>query len=420
METFIAYLIESALILGILTLFYKSFLHNETLFKFNRFYLLMSVVLATVVPFLSFSLGTTSAGVEADNFSNLLGTVNVYANNVRELIVPVVAKSNMFKLLYVLGAVALLCRLLWGFIRLGGLSKKASWTKENGVRVANLPGRFNPFSFFQIIFVNQTLYSSSDLEKIMIHEKAHVRLKHSVDVILFELLLIVQWFNPFVWFTKFLLKELHEFQADKTVLKSGMHVGEYKLLLLNQVTGARLFPVNNLNQSITKKRFKMMTNKTLKNILLIKSIMAVAMLVCITAFFACTNSDEGPEFDMTNSGQSDVEQVDILDDTTFKIVEVMPQYPGGDLGLREYIASNVRYPEDAQKQGKEGRAYVLFVVGNDGKVKDAKIARSAGFASIDEEAVRVVSAMPDWKPGMQGGKYVNVEFTVPINFVLRK
>ncbi|WP_068472970.1 M56 family metallopeptidase [Saccharicrinis aurantiacus] len=416
METFIAYLIESALILGILTLFYKSFLHNETLFKFNRFYLLMSVALATVVPFLSFSLGTKSAGVEADNFSNLLGTVNVYANNVRELIVPVVAKSNMFKLLYVLGAVALLCRLLWGFIRLGGLSKKASWTKENGVRVANLPGRFNPFSFFQIIFVNQTLYSSSDLEKIMIHEKAHVRLKHSVDVILFELLLIVQWFNPFVWFTKFLLKELHEFQADKTVLKSGMHVGEYKLLLLNQVTGVRLFPVNNLNQSITKKRFKMMTNKTLKNILLIKSIVAVAVLITISTFFACTNSDEGPELAEEPQSYLNVD----LDEEVYFLADVMPQFPGGDLGLREYIASNVRYPKEAQEQGKEGRAYVQFVVDKTGTIKDVKIARSSECASIDEEAIRVVSAQPQWQPGIKDGKSVNVSYTVPINFVLRK
>jgi len=416
METFIAYLIESALILGILTLFYKSFLHNETLFKFNRFYLLMSVVLATVVPFLSFSLGTTSAGVEADNFSNLLGTVNVYANNVRELIVPVVAKSNMFKLLYVLGAVALLCRLLWGFIRLGGLSKKASWTKENGVRVANLPGRFNPFSFFQIIFVNQTLYSSSDLEKIMIHEKAHVRLKHSVDVILFELLLIVQWFNPFVWFTKFLLKELHEFQADKTVLKSGMHVGEYKLLLLNQVTGARLFPVNNLNQSITKKRFKMMTNKTLKNILLIKSIMAVAMLVCITAFFACTNSDEGPTTEENMLPHMDPD----INEEVYYMVDIMPAFPGGDFALRQFIASTVKYPKEAQDKGQEGRVYIKFVVDEEGEVIGAKVVKSDGFDSIDKEALRVVNAMPLWQPGQHSGKNVKVSYVVPINFVLRK
>lgn len=99
------------------------------------------------------------------------------------------------------------------------------------------------------------------------------------------------------------------------------------------------------------------------------------------------------------------------------IVEQMPEYPGGDVALREFIANAVKYPEEAQKEGIAGKVYVTFVVDEKGAVADAKIARSAS-PSLDKEALRVVNTMPAWKPGMEKGKAVKVSFTVPINFVL--
>lgn len=102
----------------------------------------------------------------------------------------------------------------------------------------------------------------------------------------------------------------------------------------------------------------------------------------------------------------------------FFIVEEMPEFPGGDLALRKYIAKSIKYPVIAQENGIQGKVYVNFVVNEKGKVTQARIARGVDPA-IDKEALRVVNTLPQWKPGKQRGKAVKVSYTVPINFVLQ-
>ena len=102
----------------------------------------------------------------------------------------------------------------------------------------------------------------------------------------------------------------------------------------------------------------------------------------------------------------------------FDVVEQMPEYPGGIQALFEYLQQNVKYPEDAKKQKIEGRVIATFVVETDGSINNVEVVKPA-FPSLDAEAVRVLSAMPKWKPGMQSGKAVRVKYTVPINFNLK-
>jgi len=102
----------------------------------------------------------------------------------------------------------------------------------------------------------------------------------------------------------------------------------------------------------------------------------------------------------------------------FFIVEDMPEFPGGEMALRTFIANAIKYPVIAQENGIQGKVYVTFVVGKDGSVSNASIARGVD-PSIDKEALRVVNSLPKWKPGKQRGKPVNVSYTVPINFVLQ-
>ncbi len=102
----------------------------------------------------------------------------------------------------------------------------------------------------------------------------------------------------------------------------------------------------------------------------------------------------------------------------FYIVEDMPEFPGGEAALRAFIAQAIKYPVIAQENGIQGKVYVTFVVGKDGSVSNATIARGVD-PSLDKEALRVVNSLPKWKPGKQRGKPVNVSYTVPINFVLQ-
>jgi protein TonB len=113
------------------------------------------------------------------------------------------------------------------------------------------------------------------------------------------------------------------------------------------------------------------------------------------------------------------EKEDTEDDSpVFFIVEEMPEFPGGEMALRQFIANAIKYPVIAQENGIQGKVYVSFVVGKDGQVSDAKVLRGVD-PSLDKEAIRVVNSLPRWKPGKQQGKAVRVSFSVPISFVLQ-
>ena len=102
----------------------------------------------------------------------------------------------------------------------------------------------------------------------------------------------------------------------------------------------------------------------------------------------------------------------------FDVVEKMPEYPGGQAALFEYLQKNVKYPADAEKKKEEGRVLVTFVVNTDGSITDIEVVRKT-FPSLDAEAVRVISGMPRWKPGEQKGQKVRVKYTVPLTFRLK-
>ena len=102
----------------------------------------------------------------------------------------------------------------------------------------------------------------------------------------------------------------------------------------------------------------------------------------------------------------------------FDVVEKMPEYPGGQAALFEYLQKNVKYPADAEKKKVEGRVLVTFVVNTDGSITDIEVVRKT-FPWLDAEAVRVISGMPRWKPGEQKGQKVRVKYTVPLTFRLK-
>jgi TonB family protein len=105
------------------------------------------------------------------------------------------------------------------------------------------------------------------------------------------------------------------------------------------------------------------------------------------------------------------------DERAFDNVEEMPQFPGGMQALMEFLSKNIRYPKEAFEANKQGRVIANFVIEKDGSISEAKVVKSVDPA-LDEEAVRVINAMPHWMPGRQSGKAVRVKYTVPINFRL--
>jgi TonB family protein len=106
-------------------------------------------------------------------------------------------------------------------------------------------------------------------------------------------------------------------------------------------------------------------------------------------------------------------------DSIYQIVEEMPQFPGGEKAMMEYVAKNVKYPQEAKDKEIQGRVFVSFVIEKDGSVNEVKVERGIG-GGCDEEAVRVVKAMPKWKPGKQDGKPVRVSYMMPFFFKLEE
>lgn len=128
---------------------------------------------------------------------------------------------------------------------------------------------------------------------------------------------------------------------------------------------------------------------------------------------------------VTQEGSKDVIDVpdnpvvgDPDDGKVFTVVEEMPTFPGGDEKLFEYIQKNIKYPAIARENGISGRVYLTFVVDKEGRIKDVRLLRGIG-GGCDEEAMRVVRSMPDWKPGRQNGRSVQVQYNLPVNFTLR-
>ena len=126
------------------------------------------------------------------------------------------------------------------------------------------------------------------------------------------------------------------------------------------------------------------------------------------------------EIEIEDTESDEEEAIEIIeedDDEVFMVVENMPEFPGGDLGLMKYIQKNVKYPPIAKEYNITGKVYISFVVDKSGSVTNVKVVRGVD-KNLDAEAVRVIKSLPKYKPGKQRGKAVRVMFTVPINFTL--
>jgi protein TonB len=124
------------------------------------------------------------------------------------------------------------------------------------------------------------------------------------------------------------------------------------------------------------------------------------------------------EIEDTESDEDEAIEIEEEDDEEFfMVVENMPEFPGGDLGLMKYIQKNIKYPAIAKEYNITGKVFIQFIVDKTGSVINVKVVRGVD-KNLDAEAVRVIKSLPKYKPGKQRGKAVRVMFTVPINFTL--
>jgi TonB family protein len=462
------FIIESGVSISLLALIYILFLRKETFFRINRLFLLGSVLFSVVLPMLRLRVFAPKpvmlSEITVTQYRNVLESITVYGHGFAGHIEKTVLSAQTVIYIYLAGVTVLLGLFIFRILQILLKINNNKVEQAQGFKLVLLDKETTPFSFLNYVFVSRNLLNEAGYSRMLAHELEHVRQGHSFDVIVLEILTAFQWFNPFLWLLRRAIRENHEFLADQAVLNLGASRGEYKQLLLNQFIGGQLVIANNFNYSLIKNRIKMMSKIKSSKFATSKTIIGILVAAALIIAFACeqkesviaekdmnvhsvmvTMSGDSLKFDgnsadvekliavmsknngtftlKDSSGQkvlikSSVPVMKSGSEEIFFIVEEMPEFPGGEQALRQFISNSIDYPKVAQEKGIQGKVYVTFVVTKDGNVANATIARGVD-PSLDSEALRVVNSLPKWKPGKQRGQAVNVSYTVPINFKLQ-
>lgn len=225
-----AYFLQGSLVTSCFLLFYKLLLRRETFFTWSRWFFLIAVAASFLFPLLDVSalLHRTAETPQLITYIPDLSFTTVGSSKS-------MAQQFLTQLLFA-GMLLMLIRLLVQLAALLKLRRNNPVQQLNRIRIVELQERVNPFSFFHEIYVNPALHSAAELEEIIRHEEFHIRQKHTIDILLSELLTIVFWFNPFAWLLKNALKENLEFLTDKLVLQTGIDPRHYQYNLLKVST----------------------------------------------------------------------------------------------------------------------------------------------------------------------------------------
>jgi TonB family protein len=421
MNNLLSYLVQSGISLALFYGIFWLFMRNDTSFLTSRLYLLFSAVFSMIIPFITIKIPVQAS---TSNYVYLLEAVVITPGELTKSISSNQNLNQLWWLVYFAGAGFVLIRFLIQLFRLGWMIQKFGVIKSDQLNIVKTNQDNSAFSFLNFIFLGSNITDPKQLDKIIAHEKMHMRQKHSIDLILLEFLTVVQWFNPFIWFCKSTIRNLHEYLADQGVLLDGFSKADYQQMLVNQTFGIQYnYVTNHFNQSLIKRRFIMMSKNQKNRFQYFKAMVVLPVSMIMVLFFSISVvpdliAQETTKPEKKQKESTLVEQSS-QNEEVFVVVEDMPQYPGGEEARIKFMIENIKYPEEARKKGVEGTVYVTFVIEKDGTINSIKILRGIG-SGCDEEAIRVISLMPKWKPGMQDGKTVRFQFNMPIKFSLDK
>ena len=433
MEYFTNYLLPIAIGLMVLWVAYRLLFTNSNRFQFNRFYLLTAMLFSLSLPLFGLLMGHNSPQVVAlkQNLFNgtMLNEITISygdptVTTLPEMVITGPARMHL-TLWQVLMAVYLIGVAVTGLLFLFKMGKliamiiRSPKRKMDGYTMVFTHKEHGPYSFFRYAF-----FPDENVDPDIIrHELSHIAHHHSWDILMVELMKIFQWFNPFIYLYKRELQSLHEYIADDDVVTAGTDKRNYMMLILQQCTAVDFSDMsNNFSLILTKKRIKMITKHEKAKGFWWKLLVTLPVLALLLIVNTRTSAQQVKITDQTvyEINTEDITSVKIKDvdnDSIYQIVEVMPVFPGGTDKMMDYLSKNIKYPEEAKEKGISGRVFISFVIEKDGSVNDVKVARGIG-KSCDDEAVRVVKAMPKWKPGTMKGKPVRVNYMLPIFFKL--
>ena len=261
MGTFFVYILKTSICLTGFYLFYRLLLSKETFHRFNRIALLGILLLSLLIPFCEITVPKES---EVQQTLLTIEQILTLADHVPQTEVEVLPSSIPLWLpvllcIYLLGILFFLGRNIYSLshmLRLlhGGRQEKL----EKGITLIIHDKNIAPFSWMKYVVISEKDLQENGKE-ILIHEMAHVHNRHSIDLLISDICIIFQWFNPTSWLLKQELQNIHEYEADETVIRQGVNAKQYQLLLIKKAVGTRLYSMaNSFNHSKLKKRITMM------------------------------------------------------------------------------------------------------------------------------------------------------------------
>lgn len=562
------YALKSAICLAMLYLPYMLLMKRDTFHHLNRYLLIGIAVASLIIPIINIPLF---------DFSQITRLFAAPERAIVEVGLPMAATDlptmhdeaaefasasaagfslvALLVYIYIIGVAACLLVRIIEIIRLYRyIQHGVLWTDHiDGINIYCHAGNVSSMSWLNTIVISESDYKSNPI--VIQHERAHIRLHHSWDLLLLLPIEALQWFNPCVWMLEASLREVHEYEADASVMQSGVTIHDYQTLLIKKAISLNSYTfANGFNQCLLKKRFIMMKKKqsnawSRMKVLYLLPVAAVAIAATATpklmddttlAGVGAESSDslqmlidrlpgmttdadgnlmiEGKKVERISINDSKVydddtkvytrdgrkvtyildgqrvtkavyeaadkenevisqitelgvnitiynahtkrvvqttddEEQAVTDDEVVQVCEVMPEFPGGQKALLDYMAQNIHYPKFAQKLGVQGLVVIAFVVDKEGQISKTEVIKhlqsansrfakdqttadvapqaqgeegidieeqvALACATMEEEAMRVINDMPRWKPGTHHGKPVNVSYTIPISFRLK-
>ena len=437
MSHLLSYSLSSAIIMCFGYVGYKWLLADERQHTFNRITLYCIYILSLGIPLLSaaFIRNTASpltGGIEIGPLTGgLVGFPAIHSASagtiaiILRVLVIVYLVGIVVMTVYSLSAVLSLRRIIGS----GEKMRFGRWTL-----VITDRDEVAPFSWLSYVVISRKDYENYP-ETVICHELRHLELRHWIDMLMAQIVVIFQWFNPAAWLMREEFRTIHEYQADEAVMCSGADIKEYQMMLIKKAVGTRFQSLtNSLRHSKLKKRVTMMYKKQSPRsrrfgaVALIPAMLLGAAVTEIPAVASVLQSVNATPLLVTATvpastatgvaGESKVnKKTSTSEEKIYPVVTEIAEYPGGVKAMMEFLKTHIRYPEEAEKKGEQGRVVVKFIVDKNGKVSSPKIVRSIS-PLLDEEALRVVGEMPNWIPGKNNGETVSSYFTIPISFTL--
>ena len=462
MLDFLTYDAKVAVLIAVFYLFYRLVLARETFHRVNRVVLLLTAVISFVLPLCVITMHQTVVLDAAPT----VDVGDVQAALADEPAVPIFWQLAL-PTLFMIGVVATLCRTLFSMARVWQLIRHSEQHRQDdGTVICVTDRQVSPFSWFHYIVLSRQDYIQPDAA-VLAHERGHIRLRHSWDVLLVDILTALQWFNPAMWLLRQDLRAIHEYEADGAVLSQGFNARQYQYLLITKAASIGGYSIaNGISHSTLKNRIHMMLHKKSGRSHLLKLLALMPIVGAALALQAETVTDyryDEPQKKIVKKGKKNatvkvgaVNDIVVIEqevapqtqkaetpdrtkdgeqtktkpvempnamkvkqgERPYDVVEQMPQFPGGPAALMEFLSQNIRYPEEAHKNNIQGRVIVTFTVEKDGSISEAHAVKSVS-PSLDAEAIRVINAMPNWTAGRQNGEPVRVKYTVPVTFRLQ-